>query len=310
MILDAHAHLFHPAWYPARFTEYLMQDFARSMQSRTGRLCSPAQAAGAIRCMIDRTGELTLRVMDQAGIDRRVILVVDWGLELGEAELSLAAIHKEILGVCARSNGRLIGFAGVDPTRGGAADIVRRAFDDFEARGLKLHPTGSWTLDDDRTHEVVSIAADRRLPVLVHIGRTMTILKDENAQPDALCRLARAFPHAAFIAGHCGFERFEMFLNEIDAPPNIYFDISGWQDMVRTRNCALAQELPRILRAFPNRVCYGTDSPFFSCNLASREKWWLDTVKAVAASCPYDICQDALSLLPGPSGLRRAIRVN
>ncbi len=65
-----------------------------------------------------------------------------------------------------------------------------------------------------------------------------------------------------------------------DVPANVYFDISGWQEIARNRMELLTENLSSLLGAFPGRVCFGTDSPFFSYNLAAQEKWWLASVKA------------------------------
>ena len=307
MMLDVHAHLYHPCWYPAKFNEYLGHDFARRKATQTGRQVSASHIESFVRFMADRKGEETIRVMDKAGIDRRVILIVDWGLELGEPQISLDAIHREVLGVCRNSQGRLVGFAGVDPRRKSGPDLLRRAFDDLGARGLKLHPTGAWSLDDDRTGEMVTLASSRGLPVLVHIGATMKILSDEHSQPHALLRLARRFPAATFIAGHSGFELFRVFVDTPDVPSNIYFDISGWQEMIRNRRELFAEYLSSLLRAFPGRVCFGTDSPFFSYNLAGQEKWWVENLKAFASACSHDLREAAQAILDCPAALRTAI---
>ena len=308
MVVDIHAHLYHPRWYPSKFNEYLGRDFARRSAARTGRQRSPSHIENVMRFMTDRTGEATIRVMDEAHIDRRVILIVDWGLEMGEAEITLDAIHREVLGVCRNSQGRLIGFAGVDPRRKLGADLLRRAFDDLGARGLKLHPTGDWSLDDDQTGELVTLAATRGLPVLVHVGSTMKILRDDHCGPQALLRLARRFPAATLIAGHSGFELFRVFVDTPDVPANVYFDISGWQEIARNRMELLTENLSSLLGAFPGRVCFGTDSPFFSYNLAAQEKWWLASVKAFLDNCSDDLREAGQAILHCPPALRTAIQ--
>lgn len=84
MTLDIHAHLFHPKWYPRPFLESLTQDYlSRSLAA--GRPQDVARAEEMIlRMLSDDTGELTVRLMDKAGIDAKVILVLDWGVELGK----------------------------------------------------------------------------------------------------------------------------------------------------------------------------------------------------------------------------------
>jgi predicted TIM-barrel fold metal-dependent hydrolase len=277
-MIDGHAHLFHPRWYPAAFQQALVRDFQRR------RKASPDSAAGAsaarqlLQLLTDDTGRRSLDLMDRTGIEKRVILVLDWGVELGEAELSIRDIHREILGVCRGSGGRLTGFAGIDPRRTDARDIVRHAFDDLGARGLKLHPTGGWTLLEERTIAVVELAAERALPVLVHLGKTVDVLSAENAQPEAFVRLAERFPGIPFIAGHSAFDLWERFTEMAAVPANVLFDISGWQERVRGDGANIIADLSRLHDAFPGRVCFGTDSPFYSFNLLLAEKQWIERV--------------------------------
>src|SRR4051794_14282951 len=174
-VLDVHAHLFHSRWYPEAFARQLIGSLAAERQT-------PRREQVLLRALSDDTGASTIRVMDAAGIDHRIVLVLDWGLELGEAALPIRQIHEEILAICRSFPARLTGFAGVDPRRPDAADILTYACDELGARGLKLHPTSAgWTLQDERTERLVEIADERGLPVLVHVGATFEPLTDRHA---------------------------------------------------------------------------------------------------------------------------------
>jgi predicted TIM-barrel fold metal-dependent hydrolase len=226
----------------------------------------------------DDTGRAAIRIMDRVGIDRRIILIVDWGIELGEAEKSIWQVHKEILGICGDSNDRLIGFAGVDPRRKDASELVIWAFDVLGAKGLKLHPTGGWRLSDAGTDKVVSLAAIRGMPVLVHLGKTVDVLRDLNAQPEPFIQLAERFPRVPFIAGHCGFDLWHHFVEQDNLPRNVYFDLSGGQESIRGDGKNVIDDLTVLHQTFPGRVFFGTDSPFYSFNVSALEKRWFDRV--------------------------------
>ncbi|OPY15867.1 MAG: Amidohydrolase [Syntrophus sp. PtaB.Bin138] len=278
MITDAHAHLFHPGWYPRAFSDATVRDFVARKERDGRRVNAAAIGPQILKMLTDDRGDATVRIMDKTGIDRRLIMIVDWGIELGEAETSIREVHEDILGICNRFSDRLIGFAGVDPRRGDAAGLLTWAFDSLGARGLKLHPTGGWRLTDARTLEIVGLAADRGLPVLVHLGKTVDVLSDENARPGPFIGLARQFPDIPFVAGHSGFDLWETFVDNTDVPANIYFDISGWQERVQGNGANVLADLARLHRAFPGRVCFGTDSPFYSFNLIPSEKQWVERV--------------------------------
>jgi len=278
-MIDIHAHLFHPRWYPQAFQDALLRDFQRRQQKQ-GQRGADAIARQLFKMLTDDTGIPTVKIMDKVGIEKRVILVLDWGIELGEAERSIWEIHKEILEICRQFSDRLIGFAGVDPRRKDAAELLAWAFDGMGARGLKLHPTGGWKLSDPKTCEVVALAAQRKLPVLVHLGKTVDVLNDVNAQPEPFMELARQFPKIPFIAGHSGFDLWESFVKAPVVPDNIYFDISGWQERIRGKGENILSDLAKLHAAFPGRVCFGTDSPFYSFNLVMSEKQWVERVVA------------------------------
>jgi predicted TIM-barrel fold metal-dependent hydrolase len=297
-VLDIHAHLFHPRWYPRPFIDSLTDGYVSGLVARGRQHPGPGAIDTVNRMLSDTDGSLTVRLMDKLGIAKKVILILDWGVELGEASCSIEEIHKEILGVCANFSDRLLGFAGVDPRRPQAAEIVERAFDFLGAKGLKLHPTGQWELSDERTHRVVDLAVRRGLPVLVHVGKTLDILNDHNAHPSALIRLARAFPQGKFIAGHSGFELFRAFTTEPNPPRNLYYDISAWQPLLRDR-VQLLSMLTELVGAFPERVCYGSDGPFFTYNLASSEGGWISFVKDFLAGLPSGFSSAKSSVLSG-----------
>lgn len=278
MIRDIHAHLFHPSWYPEPFQKAVQKDIVDRLLA-SGRPQRDAAVAKLVpRMMADRSGDTTLRIMDKVGIDQRVLLVLDWGVELGEAELPIEQIHQEVLAVCRAHPDRFIGFAGVDPRRPNAKEIVSTAVNDLGACGLKFHPTGGWSLLDDATLEVVSVVSERGFPTLVHIGKTVDILTDENAQPDALAALARTFPGSPFIAGHAGFDLWTRFVEMEDCPPNLYFDISGWQERVEGDGQNVLDDLAKLFEVFPGRVFFGTDAPFYGFNLESAERQWYDLI--------------------------------
>jgi uncharacterized protein len=276
-VLDAHGHLFHPNWYP--------RAFALQLESSLGANASESARSALLRAMSDESGAATLRSMDLAGIDRRILLILDWGLELGEPALSIRDIHEAILGVCRQYPQRFCCFAGVDPRRPDAAELLGWAFDEQHAGGLKLHPTSpAWTLEDERTRRLVALTAERQLPVLVHVGETFPGLVDRNATPESFVSLARAFPETLFIGGHAGFRLWPRF-SSLGLPPNALLDISGWQSLDDGTD-SFADELLSFIAAFPEQVVFGTDSPFFGLPAAGADARWVKRVTEIVADAP------------------------
>ena len=94
--------------------------------------------------MFDPTGEITVRNLDQWGIDKAVVLVVDNGFAYGEVEKGIEGQNKAVAEAAKRFHDRLIAFLSVDPRRPDAIELVDRCVNDWGMRGLKCHPdTGS-----------------------------------------------------------------------------------------------------------------------------------------------------------------------
>lgn len=296
MIVDIHANLYHPSWYPRAFQRSLVRDFLQR-QIKAGRNPDPLKLEARLQQTLeDGDGSKTIRLMDKAGFDKKIVMIMDWGLALGEAEKPIKTINEEILSVCARFPDRLLGFVGVDPRRKNAVDIVWQCINDYGAKGLKLHPTTGWKLSDNSCHQVVDIAAQCGLPILVHIGKTIDELSDEYARPCDLIELALTFPNGIFIAGHSGFDRWKEFAKSENTPQNILFEISGWQEIVNGDQACLDKHLWGLLEAFPGRVYFGTDGPFYSFNLIATERHWLDMVLDSVSRCPKNFTATSSSV--------------
>ncbi len=305
-ITDVHAHLYHPDWYPQAFQEQLAIDYLhRRSKAIAKEEVGPALKA-LNRVLSDRDGSICLRVMDKAGIGKRTLHVIDWGLELGEADCTIAEINEAVLRVCRRHPDRLTGFAGIDPRRPDAVSLMTWAFDNLGAAGLKLHPTSrDWTLEDDRVAALVDLAAQRKLPVMVHTGGTVSVLSDEHCQPSALLRLSARFAAVNFIAGHSGFSNWRAFGSE--PPPNLWFDISAWQDRLTGDGADLKAEIKELLAWFPHRVFFGTDSPFYGFNMAFSETKWITVVQECAEQIGPETVRSVFSgsILPKSNGSER-----
>jgi predicted TIM-barrel fold metal-dependent hydrolase len=286
---DIHGNLYAPRWYPQAWQHSMARDYLRRSNKPVNDISIKVALASLDRMLTDTDGKRTLATMDAAGINKRIVVILDFGLELGEAEASVEEINTEILEVCAKSGGRLVGFCGVDPRRPNARWLVDHAFKNQGAKGLKLHPTASWTLLDPECLAIVKIAADNGSPVLSHLGKTVDVLNSRNARPEDFIELARRFPSSQFIAGHCGFELWTTFIERQEiVPNNLFFDIGGWQELYEGNSVAQASALVRLCETFPGRICFGTDAPFYGYNFSIIEKRWKEFIQQTMVGQPVE----------------------
>ena len=105
-----------------------------------------------------------------------------------------------------------------------ASDVTRSGTVVCEGhRGLKLHPrSDGFSLDDPAVWEIATLAAQRRIPVLVHAGRGMDPLGDVPV------RLVDANPGLQVILAHCGISDLAALAPEARSRPNLLFDTAWW----------------------------------------------------------------------------------
>jgi uncharacterized protein len=152
-----------------------------------------------------------------------------------------------VMEAAAASDGLLIPFCRVSPNAGNAPEEALRVLD-AGARGIKLHPRAEqFTLDHPAVAELAEIAADRRLPILVHAGRGIPALGSH------LVELAGRFPAARFILAHAGITDLAWIWKVAPDHPNLTFDTSWW----------LGPDLQALFSLVPpGQILFASDAPY------------------------------------------------
>jgi predicted TIM-barrel fold metal-dependent hydrolase len=166
---------------------------------------------------------------------------------LNEASAALAA---------ATQDGPLpvMGGGTVHPADDDPAAIVEDAIDRLGLGVLKLHcSVGAFDVDDPRLGPVFAVAAERRLPVVVHLGHAVDG-RTEAGELAALDRVAARHPDALVILAHSGHEAAREALAVIDAHPCLHADLTP----VASSPVDLAAS---DIAARPDRFLFGSDAP-------------------------------------------------
>jgi hypothetical protein len=156
--------------------------------------------------------------------------------------------NDRVMSVAAASEGRLVAFCRVNPPDGAVAEFSRCLA--AGARGLKLHPRAEqFSLGEPAVRELVGVAGEARVPVLIHAGRGIPALGEH-----ALA-LAAEFPDAPLILAHAGVSDLSWLAGQARGHPNLYFD-TAWMSP------------PDLLALFmlvpPGQILYATDIPYGS----------------------------------------------
>ncbi len=180
--------------------------------------------------------------MDRHGVSRCNMFCLDEP----DRQPGFQAGNDRTLVFAERSNGRMIPFARLDLTEAPIAEAERCL--DRGARGIKLHPRAQkFMLDDERLAPVFELAAERRVPILIHGGRGLPPIAD------SLHRLVNEYSEAQLIIAHAGIADLSGLAGHFAGTPGVFFDTSVWS----------AIDLLSFFHLVPpEQILYASDYPY------------------------------------------------
>jgi predicted TIM-barrel fold metal-dependent hydrolase len=130
---------------------------------------------------------------------------------------------------CQRDPGKLIGFAGIDPTERAAVSEVRIAKQDLRLRGITMSPANQdFHPIDSRAMKVYEEAEALGMPIVFHpAGQFTEASKLEFARPYLLDEVARTFPQLRIVIAQLGQPWIDETIVMIGKHPNVFADLSG-----------------------------------------------------------------------------------
>jgi uncharacterized protein len=182
------------------------------------------------------------RVQRRFGISRAFVFCLDEP----DRHPAFRAANDRTLAFAERSGGRLIPFARLDLAEGPIEEATRCL--DRGARGIKLHPRAQgFLLNDERLAPVFALAAERRVPILIHGGRGLPPIADH------LARLIDRYPQAQLIIAHAGIADLAALAARFAGKAGVFFDTSVWSPV----------DLLDFYHQFsPEQVLYASDYPY------------------------------------------------
>ena len=182
------------------------------------------------------------RIMDGYGISRAFMFCMDEP----DREPAFRAPNDRSLRDAARSGGRLIPFVRLDMNQEPIEEAVRCL--DLGARGIKLHPRAQrFALNDERLAPVFELAADRKVPILIHGGRGLPPIADH------LSRLVDRYPGAQLIIAHAGIADMAALAGYMAGRKGVFFDTSVWSPV---------DLLDFFHQVPPEQILYASDYPY------------------------------------------------
>ena len=183
-----------------------------------------------------------LATMERYGVSRANVFCLDEP----DRHPAFRAANDRTLDFAERAGGKLIPFVRLDLGEGPVEEAERCL--DKGARGIKLHPRAQkFAIDDERLAPVFAIAAERRVPILIHGGRGLPPIADH------LAHLVDQYPDAQLIIAHAGIADLSGLAGHFAGVKGVFFDTSVWSPV----------DLLGFFRLVPpEQILYASDYPY------------------------------------------------
>src|SRR5437667_1916220 len=182
------------------------------------------------------------RGMDKYGISRCFMFCLDEP----DRHPGFRAGNDRTLAFAERSKGRMIPFVRLDLAEDPIGEATRIL--DRGGRGIKLHPRAQKVLlDDERRSPIFELAAERKVPILIHGGRGLPPIADD------LAHLVDRYRDAQLIVAHAGIADLAALADRLGGKAGVFFDTSVWSPL----------DLLGLYRLVgPEQVVYASDYPY------------------------------------------------
>jgi uncharacterized protein len=191
--------------------------------------------------MVGNPDELA-SIMARFGVARAFMFCLDEP----DRHPAFRAANDRTLAHAEASEGRLIPFVRLDLAEGPVEEAERCL--DRGARGIKLHPRAQgFLLNDERLEPIFALAAERRVPILIHGGRGLPPIANE------LAALVERHDDAQLIIAHAGIADLAALARSFSGKAGVFFDTSTWSPV----------DLLDFYRLVsPEQVLYASDYPY------------------------------------------------
>src|SRR5207245_3775244 len=183
-----------------------------------------------------------LGMMDEYAVSRAFMFCLDEP----DRQPAFRAPNDRTLAYAARSEGRLIPFVRLDLNERPIEEATRCL--DAGARGIKLHPRAQKiSLQDERLAPVFALAAERKVPILIHGGRGLPPIAAH------LHALVERCEGVQLIVAHAGIADIANLPARFAGLAGVFFDTSTWSPV---------DLLDFYLQLPPEQIVYASDYPY------------------------------------------------
>ncbi|MHA1986509.1 MAG: amidohydrolase family protein [Promethearchaeota archaeon] len=258
MIIDFHCHI----WDEELMSEELraiIVDFARQFRFDENLI-------------MDGTADRLIPEMDEAGIDKSVILGLDYEY-LYKGKISYRQYNDKVSSYLDEYPDRLIGLAGIDPRRGKEAiQELERCMSELGFKGVKFWTLTGFYPDDLEYYPFYERVEDLKGAILCHTGMGPSGTYLKYCRPMYIDKIAVDFPKIKFIMAHMGNPWIDEAIAVATKNRNVYLDISGLEPSLKMAPFMFFQNLLQAkMSCGVGKILFGSDWPMFTPILTLKE---------------------------------------
>jgi predicted TIM-barrel fold metal-dependent hydrolase len=289
MIIDVHYHLrTNRVGLTPESIEWRLGWFSKLSTKMGVKLSVEDIREETVESMVDPGGEKLLRWMDDVGIDVVAVCAVDDINGPYAAEDDITGWNKDLADISNSNPGKVISFAGVDPRRVNAPQLLKKCLEEFGMKGVKYHPDLGYYPDSEESYAVLEVAADFGVPLLTHTGQLSPPYRNKYSHPIHLDNLAVDFPELKVIAAHMNNLQWMDWAVLAAMKDHLYGDLAMWQfpaDANFDRFCRILREL--IDTTGVDKILFATDAPGFESIMKSDR--WIEILKGLPENAPSGV---------------------
>jgi len=192
------------------------------VDSHTQIWSSPAQLGRAASAVRGLRADETHHLAAAEPVDKSIVLA--FKSRYLEAEIP----NRYVADYVRRNAGKMIGFAGIDPTERAWRAELRVAHEDLHLKGVILSPSmQNFHPCDTRAMELYEECARRGLPVLFEQNLRHPEARMAFAQPMLLDEVAQEFPELRIVISRLGHPWVEQTVVLLSKHRNVYANVAG-----------------------------------------------------------------------------------
>ncbi len=205
---------------------------------------------------LDASSEYLIDQLDKAGIDKAVLLPTYSNCR-----------NKTVFDACKKYPLRFIGFATIDVHNiPNALDELGRCFENYNLKGLKLHPRfQKFKPLDQKLYPIYEKVIEYGWPIVFDGFLQSKDIPITDLFPVSYDVLAKQFPDLKIIIAHAGGHRFWDSLFIAKSNPNVYLDISYIFKYFKPLSHIIS-ELKFVVENCDQKIIFGSDFPEIAVN--------------------------------------------